>query len=395
MVAPVTSGLVIHLDADSITGLADGDSIATWSDESGTGNNASAQGTSGASYATNASPTGKPAVRLDGDGYLECASDASYRSGRVTMFMVANSESTETYISILGVPQRDDGAHSPDYWRYYIGHRGDNGTFAIRWDGTEYEGGTLTGYATPSIWRLFDGQGFRDGVSEAGSSNADTITYPNPSPFLIGANGAGEERLTGNVFEVLVYDRDLTAQEITDVENYLDTKWLDDSATTTYTLTTSTTGNGSVTLTPSGGTYNDGDTVTVEAVPDSGWSFDSWSGDLSGSTNPETVTMDADKTVTATFTEDVGTAPTGLTGAQQPSVALSWDASDGNYDVRRDGTIVTTGLTSTEWIDTDVTAGQSYDYEVRSDGGDWSAPVTVSVVEGVSTEKVRFGGQWV
>lgn len=66
-------------------------------------------------------------------------------------------------------------------------------------------------------------------------------------------------------------------------------------------LTTNTSGNGSVTLLPSGGTYNEGTVVTVRAVPAAGWSFSAWSGDLTGATNPTTITMDADKNITATF----------------------------------------------------------------------------------------------
>jgi hypothetical protein len=60
-------------------------------------------------------------------------------------------------------------------------------------------------------------------------------------------------------------------------------------------------GSGSVTLDPAGGTYNDGTVVTLTAVPEAGFVFSEWSGDLTGSENPATITMDADKTVTATF----------------------------------------------------------------------------------------------
>ncbi|MBG6130075.1 chitodextrinase [Aquimarina sp. EL_43] len=76
------------------------------------------------------------------------------------------------------------------------------------------------------------------------------------------------------------------------------------NATTTnvvqYTLTTSTTGQGTVS---GGGTYNSGTSVTVTATAASGWDFSGWSGALSGNTNPGSVTMNSDKTVTATFTE--------------------------------------------------------------------------------------------
>jgi uncharacterized repeat protein (TIGR02543 family) len=76
-----------------------------------------------------------------------------------------------------------------------------------------------------------------------------------------------------------------------------------------YTLSTNTVGQGSITLNPSGGTYDQGTVVTVTANPSSGWQFDGWSGDLSGSTNPTTITMNANKSVTATFSE-TGTAET-------------------------------------------------------------------------------------
>jgi len=70
-----------------------------------------------------------------------------------------------------------------------------------------------------------------------------------------------------------------------------------------HALTVNTSGQGSVTLDPAGGVYNEGTTVTLTANPASGWEFSGWSGALTGSTNPTTVAMDADKSVTATFTE--------------------------------------------------------------------------------------------
>jgi PKD repeat protein len=70
---------------------------------------------------------------------------------------------------------------------------------------------------------------------------------------------------------------------------------------TTYNLTVNTVGQGTVSLSPSGGTYTAGTVVTLSPIPSAGWQFSSWSGDLTGSTNPGSITMDADKTVTATF----------------------------------------------------------------------------------------------
>jgi len=71
-----------------------------------------------------------------------------------------------------------------------------------------------------------------------------------------------------------------------------------------YTLTVNTQGSGTVSLSPSGGTYESGTVVTLTAIPDSGWSFSEWSGDKSGSTNPTTITMSRDKSVTAHFNDN-------------------------------------------------------------------------------------------
>ena len=68
-----------------------------------------------------------------------------------------------------------------------------------------------------------------------------------------------------------------------------------------YTLTTSIVGNGSVVLDPPGGVYNAGQVVTVTANPDPDWAFSGWNGDLSGCGNPEMITMNGDKAVTANF----------------------------------------------------------------------------------------------
>ncbi|MBN2006405.1 MAG: S8 family serine peptidase [Anaerolineae bacterium] len=73
-------------------------------------------------------------------------------------------------------------------------------------------------------------------------------------------------------------------------------------APTFFTLTVDVVGSGSVTKSPSATTYLSGSVVTLQGVPATGWEFDSWSGALSGTTNPTDITMDGDKLVTATFT---------------------------------------------------------------------------------------------
>jgi len=69
------------------------------------------------------------------------------------------------------------------------------------------------------------------------------------------------------------------------------------------TLTITVVGQGSVETNPSGTQFDEGAEVELTAVPDEGWQFSHWEGDLTGITNPETLYMDADREVTAVFTE--------------------------------------------------------------------------------------------
>ncbi len=100
----------------------------------------------------------------------------------------------------------------------------------------------------------------------------------------------------------------------------------------TRTLTMAVTGDGSVIPATGQHQYNDGEQVTVTATATSGWHFDHWSGDLAGSTNPTTIAMNADKSVTAVFVQNVVTrtltmAVTG-NGSTSPAVGAH-DFNDG------------------------------------------------------------------
>ncbi|MBX5327281.1 DUF2341 domain-containing protein, partial [Candidatus Bathyarchaeota archaeon A05DMB-4] len=71
-----------------------------------------------------------------------------------------------------------------------------------------------------------------------------------------------------------------------------------------YTLTINIVGSGNVARSPDQTFYTHNETVELTATPAEGWTFSGWSGDLSGLTNPATVTMTGNKTVTATFTNN-------------------------------------------------------------------------------------------
>ena len=72
----------------------------------------------------------------------------------------------------------------------------------------------------------------------------------------------------------------------------------------THTLTIKTNGSGSTTPAVGNHEYTERAVVDITAIPDSGWQFDGWSGDVAdaGSANTK-VTINSNKTVTAEFSQ--------------------------------------------------------------------------------------------
>ena len=71
-----------------------------------------------------------------------------------------------------------------------------------------------------------------------------------------------------------------------------------------YTLMVSTTGGGTTNPAPGTLTYNAGNNVTVNAIPNIGYEFDHWTldGINVGATNPCTVTLNTNQALNAVFT---------------------------------------------------------------------------------------------
>ncbi|RLF59436.1 MAG: hypothetical protein DRN37_03860, partial [Thermoplasmata archaeon] len=111
-------------------------------------------------------------------------------------------------------------------------------------------------------------------------------------------------------------------------------------------------GTGSVTFNPSGGTYSVGTVVTVTAHPDPGYLFSHWSGDITGSDNPDSLTMDANKSITAHF---IANSP--------PVVAITYP----NEGVLLSGVITVQGTAYDENGNETLQK-----VEVKIDDGNWS-----------------------
>ncbi|MCU0609002.1 MAG: C25 family cysteine peptidase, partial [Chitinispirillaceae bacterium] len=102
-----------------------------------------------------------------------------------------------------------------------------------------------------------------------------------------------------------------------------------------YSITTSAGANGSISRTPEGDAYASGTVVTLTATPDPGYVFSGWSGDLTGTANPTTITMTGNKSVTANFTAQQNftweTENLVYTGSRSCKTSPDVNASGGNF----------------------------------------------------------------
>ena len=98
------------------------------------------------------------------------------------------------------------------------------------------------------------------------------------------------------------------------------------SFTTQYSLITAVNPLGGGSVTPSGTNwYESGQVVPVSASANSGYSFSNWTGDVTGATNPASVTMSGPKSVTANFTQNQYTLAVGANPSGSGSVTKSPD----------------------------------------------------------------------
>ena len=137
----------------------------------------------------------------------------------------------------------------------------------------------------------------------------------------------------------------------------------------TCTLTLATNGQGTITLSPSGGSYLSNSIVTVTATPATGWVFAGWSGGTNISTNQFSLTLNSNVALTGTFAQlpALDLQPVSVTNKTGSTVnfishavgnaplAYQWYFSGGNLPV--------TATNSTLSL-TNVASGQAGNYTV-------------------------------
>ena len=210
------AGLVLWLDASQITGLNDGDAVATWNDLSGLANNAT-QGTASARplYKTNIK-NGKPALLFDGvdDG-----------------FSLTTGLSLSAYTVFVVWAQTDAGFGSLSFIKL-----GDNyNLHALTPTSVVLQPGgptTTTAYttATPAgDWALTEA--YRSGTTlytgKNGTFDGGQVSSINWQTDAIGAPYAGgaQFNMVGYIAEMLIYNVEISTANRQLVEAYISTKY--------------------------------------------------------------------------------------------------------------------------------------------------------------------------
>ncbi|MGJ8677699.1 MAG: PQQ-dependent sugar dehydrogenase [Akkermansiaceae bacterium] len=226
---PAINGLVLHLESTQNVNVSGGD-VTSWLDITANANDLFASGDP--SLIESATPSGKPAIRLDGIGdKLERISSANPVSGlpsgntERTVFVVANYINTATWAGVT----YGDGVANAAYGLV----SSSNGKLALQgWGG----GNDLasTSNAVSEGWliqssHLENGQStlFRDGEQVVQFTHDYNTSI---SKIVIGEEITGAGFAEMDVAAVLIYDRALSETERMAVENYLHTKYFIEGA---------------------------------------------------------------------------------------------------------------------------------------------------------------------
>lgn len=222
------SGCQLFLEADLITGLSDGASVNTWFDFSGHGNNAT-------SCTINvtlepvpvykvAIQNGQPIVRFNGGVVL--SNSYPILSGASTVIVIAHKtggtglqELVETTPTLAAIRNLMFARDATDKWGVYINSEKFSSFDCNTWQiMASVSDGVITGTVTNI---LYTGLNAGEVVTDTGRYAGDAF-----SRVGIGADTGGSlsDLFIGDMFSVLIYNRALTAGEITQVANYYKSK---------------------------------------------------------------------------------------------------------------------------------------------------------------------------
>ncbi len=118
-----------------------------------------------------------------------------------------------------------------------------------------------------------------------------------------------------------------------------------DSYPEVFTLTVDIEGSDSVAIDPNQTEYQFGEIVSLTALADPGWSFSGWSGDATGTTNPLTISILDDTSITANFIQNEYTLNVSVDPVDSGSVLVDPQQATYHYG----DTVMLTASPNTGW----------------------------------------------
>ena len=217
---PVKGGLLLWLDAsdDSTFSYSSGTSVSQWRDKSGL-NNHSSQATVGSQPSRSTFQNSRKTITFDGtNDFLDGTSALTLANG-YTAFTIVKSSATGERDIITSTP----AAQSTDIYLYQQASSGKFGNWS-----NVYTSNPIS----LNVWYLFS-----TNVSSVGSetlylngssqaSNSRSLT--NTRGYRVGAYYTGSssgEYWSGEIAEILIFNRSLSSTEMKQVHTYLGQKW--------------------------------------------------------------------------------------------------------------------------------------------------------------------------
>ena len=231
---PVTNGLVLLLQSDIKIGLGTGNTVTAWLDGSGHGNNLFAQGDP--QLVTNQTPTGQSAIVFDGVGDL-----LQRVSANDTLFDLPTGNADRTIFFVVDYVDPEGVAAGIAYGsgaknKTFGLVAGADGNLTVQGYGNANDiksgvNGVTGGFMVQSV--VLSGNlvnQYRDGVlidSETHAFNTDL------QKLILGAEIGGKGEAQIKIAAVLIYDHALNATERAQVEEFLDTKYINGTTANT------------------------------------------------------------------------------------------------------------------------------------------------------------------
>jgi hypothetical protein len=222
------SNLALWFDATRITGLSDGGSVATWSDLSGNGRDATqATGASKPTYKT-AILNGRPVVRFDGNDFLSIGA-FDIASAAVTVFAVCSASAGSAQAIF------EDGDADGGTTGFALQRNASNKAVVYGKGDAGYSSFVSTATLTTTaqtVSAVFDKSAVNEATlwlngATAGvqSNSANTNTFTGSQAARLGMLNSVTQLLTGDIAELLLYRAALATTDRQAVETYLRAKW--------------------------------------------------------------------------------------------------------------------------------------------------------------------------